>query len=168
MDKGWRYAGQVAFYGLFVAGIGYFSAAPEYTYLAPDQAVIKLSLSHPGQPREPCRERTDAELARLAPNMRIARACARARSPVAIEFTVDGQVHYRAELTPAGLQRDGASTLYRRFSVSAGTYRVEARLKDHLEHADYNYTKQADVTFVPGRVFVVDFNARQGGFIFRQ
>ena len=66
-----------------------------------------------------------------------------------------------------GFKRDGASTLYRRFSVPAGTHRIEVRLKDHLELPGYNYTKQAEVTLVPGQVFVVDFNARQGGFIFK-
>lgn len=167
MAKWRRVAGQIVFYGLFVAFVGYFSTSPAYVHLAPDQALIKLSFSHPGQPQAPCRERSAEELARLAPNMRIARDCARERAPVAVEFTIDGQVHYRESLPPTGLKRDGASTLYRRLSVPAGTHRIEVRLKDHPEFPDYNYTGRAEVTLAPGQVFVIDFNARQGGFIFR-
>lgn len=166
MAKLLRYAGQAAFYGLFIAFIGYFSASPAYQHLPPQQALIKLSLSHPGQPREPCRERSAEELAKLPPNMRIARACARERSLVAVEFALDGQVVYAAELVPAGLKRDGNSTLYRRLSVAAGTHRISARLKDHVALADYNYTREAEVTLAPGQVFVVDFDARRGGFVF--
>ncbi|MEK7190953.1 MAG: hypothetical protein AAB153_01530, partial [Pseudomonadota bacterium] len=167
MIKWLRLAGQVVFYGLFVAFVGYFATSPAYVHMPPDRALIKLSFSHPGQLEAPCRERSAEELARLAPNMRIARDCARERSPVAIEFMLDGRVHHRELLSPAGFKRDGASTLYRRFSVPAGTHRIEVRLKDHLELPGYNYTKQAEVTLVPGQVFVVDFNARQGGFIFK-
>jgi hypothetical protein len=167
MVKWQRVAGQTVLYGLFAAFVGYFSTSPAYVYLAPDQALIKLSFSHPGQSQAPCRERSAEELARLAPNMRIARDCARERAPVAIEFTLDGRVLYRELLPPTGFKRDGASTLYRRLSVPAGMHRIEVRLQDHPELPDYNYTRQAEVTLAPGQVFVVDFNARQGGFIFK-
>lgn len=167
MIKWRRVIGQIVFYGLFVAFVGYFSASPAYVHMAPGQALIKLSFSHPGQPLAPCRERSAAELARLAPNMRIARDCARERAPVAVEFELDGQVHYRESLLPTGLKRDGASTLYRRLSVPAGTHRIGVRLKDHPELPGYNYIRQAEVTLAPGQVFVIDFNARQSGFIFR-
>jgi len=167
MIKRWRVAGQAVLYGLFIAFVGYFSTSPAYVHMAPDRALIKLSFSHPGQPKAPCRERSAEELARLAPNMRIARDCARERAPVAIEFALDGRVHYRELLPPTGFKRDGASTLYRRLSVPAGTHRIEVRLKDHPELSDYNYAKQAEVTLAPGQVFVIDFNARQGGFIFK-
>ena len=167
MIKRWRVAGQAVLYGLFIAFVGYFSTSPAYVHMAPDRALIKLSFSHPGQPKAPCRERSAEELARLAPNMRIARDCARERSRVAIEFALDGRVHYRELLPPTGFKRDGASTLYRRLSVPAGTHRIEVRLKDHPELSDYNYAKQAEVTLAPGQVFVIDFNARQGGVIFK-
>ena len=181
MIKRWRIVGQAVLYGLFIAFVGYFSTSPAYVHMAPDRALIKLSFSHPGQPKAPCRERSAEELARLAPNMRIARDCARERSPVAIEFALDGRVHYRELLPPTGFKHDGASTLYRRLSVPAGTHRIEVRLKDdvkeimntigagaaHVRLSDYNYAKQAEITLAPGQVFVIDFNARQGGFIFK-
>lgn len=167
MAKLLRYAGQAAFYGLFIGFIGYFSTSPAYQHLPADQALVKLTFSHPGQPMEPCRERSAEELAKLPPNMRIARQCARERSSVAVEFALDGKVVYAATLVPAGLQRDGNSTLYRRLPVAAGPHRISARLKDHVALPDYNYAKQAEVVLAPGQVYVVDFDARHGGFIFK-
>lgn len=162
-----RYSGQALFYGLFVAFIGYFSVAPAYVHFPPDQALIKVSFSHAGQPLEECRVRTAAELEKLPPNMRMPTQCGRERSSVTFELDLDGQAIYRAELPPRGLSRDGASTVYQRFPVPAGQHRFCARLRDSVRVPDFNYTREADVTVVPGQVFVVDFNARSGGFIFK-
>ncbi len=162
-----RYSGQAVFYGLFVAFIGYFSVAPAYVHFPPDQALIKASFSHAGQPKEECHVRTAEELEKLPPNMRVPVLCGRERSPVMFELELDGKLLSKAELPPAGLSRDGASTVYRRFAVSAGQHHLRARLKDSMRVPDFNYMKEADVTVVPGQVFVVDFNARAGGFVFK-
>jgi len=42
----------------------------------------------------------------------------------------------------------------------------------HVDHdsvrvPDFNYTQETDVSVVAGQVFVVDFNARTGGFVFK-
>ncbi|MDH3513850.1 MAG: hypothetical protein OEM83_03155 [Gammaproteobacteria bacterium] len=162
-----QYSGQALFYGLFVAFIGYFSVSPAYVHFPPGQALIKVSFSHAGQPLEECRVRTAEELEKLPPNMRVPMLCGRERSPVMFELELNGKPLYRAELTPAGLSRDGVSTVYQRFPVPAGQHRLRARLKDSVRVPDFNYSKDADVTVVPGQVFVVDFNARTGGFLFR-
>ena len=162
-----QYSGQAVFYGLFVAFIGYFSVAPAYVHFPSDQALIKVSFSHAGQPLEECRVRTAEELEKLPPNMRVPMQCGRERSPVTFELELDGKPVYRAELPPRGLSRDGASTVYQRFPVPAGQYRLRARLKDSVRVPDFNYTKEAEVTVVPGQVFVVDFNPRAGGFVFK-
>ncbi len=162
-----RYAGQAVFYALFLLVVGYFSTSPAYVHMPPGQALIKLSFSHAGQPAQPCRPRTPEELAKLPPNMRAPLECARERSPVLIELELDGKPLYRAELAPSGLKHDGMSTLYRRFPVAAGTHRLAARLKDQATLPDYNYTKQAEVMLASGQVFVVDFDTRKGGFVFK-
>lgn len=167
LKKIMQYSGQALFYGLFVAFIGYFSVAPAYVHFPPDQALIKVSFSHAGQPLEECRVRTAEELEKLPPNMRVPTLCGRERSPVTFELELDGQPVYRAELPPRGLSRDGASTVYQRFPVPAGQYRLRARLRDSVRVPDFNYTKEADVTVAPGQVFVVDFNPRAGGFVFK-
>ena len=162
-----QYSGQAVFYGLFVAFIGYFSVAPAYVHFPSDQALIKVSFSHAGQPLEECRVRTAEELAKLPPNMRLPTQCGRERSPVTFELELDGKPVYRAELPPRGLSRDGASTVYQRFPVPAGPHRFRARLKDSVRVPDFNYTKEAEMTLAPGQVFVVDFNPRAGGFVFK-
>jgi hypothetical protein len=167
LKKIMQYSGQALFYGLFVAFIGYFSVAPAYVHFPSDQALIKVSFSHAGQPLEECRVRTAEELEKLPPNMRLPTQCGRERSPVTFELELDGKPVYRAELPPRGLSRDGASTVYQRFPVPAGQHRLRARLKDSVRVPDFNYTKEADVTVAPGQVFVVDFNARAGGFVFK-
>ncbi len=167
MAKLMRYAGQAAFYALFLLVVGYFSTSPAYVHMPPEQALIKLSFSHAGQPAQPCRPRTPEELAKLPPNMRAPLECGRERSPVLIELELDGKPLYRAELAPSGLKHDGMSTLYRRFPVAAGRHRLAARLKDQVALPDYNYAQQAEVTLASGQVFVVDFDARKGGFVFK-
>lgn len=162
-----RYFGQAVFYGLFVAFIGYFSVAPAYVHFPPDLALIKVSFSHAGQPKEECRVRTAEELAELPPNMRVAMLCGRERSPLLFELELNGKPLHRAELPPSGLSRDGSSTIYQRFPVPAGRYHLRARLKDSVRVPDFNYTKEADMTVVPGQVFVVDFNPNTGGFVFK-
>ena len=162
-----QYSGQAVFYGLFVAVIGYFSTAPAYVHFPPDQALIKVSFSHAGQPLEECRVRTAEELEKLPPNMRVPMQCGRERSPVVFELELDGKPVYRAELPPAGLSRDGVSTVYQRFPVPAGRHHLRARLKDSVRVPDFNYVKEADVELAPAQVFVVEFSARTGGFIFK-
>ena len=162
-----RYLGQTAFYGLFVGVIGYFSTAPVYVHFPKDMALIKASFSHAGQPKEPCHVRTAEELASLPPNMRNPVQCGRERSPVVFELDLDGQRIFRAELPPAGLSRDGVSTVYQRFPVPAGRHRLRARLKDSVRVPDFNYANEADVTLVAAQVFVVEFDARGGGFVFK-
>ena len=167
LKKIMQYSGQALFYGLFVAFIGYFSVAPAYVHFPSDQALIKVSFSHAGQPVEECRVRTAAELEKLPPNMRVPTQCGRERSPVTFDLELDGKPLYRATLAPGGLSRDGVSTVYRRFAIAAGRHRLRARLKDSARLPDFNYIKVADVTVVPGQVLVVDFNARAGGFVFK-
>ena len=162
-----RYLGQAVFYGLFVTVIGYFSSAPAYEHFPQDMALIKASFSHAGQPKEECRVRTAEELASLPPNMRVPVQCGRERSPVVFDLELDGKVVYRAELPPAGLSRDGVSTVYQRFQVPTGRHHLRARLKDSVRVPDFNYIKEADIELAPAQVFVVEFNSRTGGFVFK-
>jgi hypothetical protein len=167
LKKIMQYSGQAVFYGLFVAVIGYFSSAPAYVHFPKDVALIKASFSHAGQPKEECHVRTADELAKLPPNMRVAVQCGRERSPVMFDLELDGKVVYQAELPPAGLSRDGVSTVYQRFQVPVGRHHLRARLKDSVRVPDFNYVKEADVELAPAQVFVVEFSARTGGFVFK-
>jgi len=157
---------QAVCYGAFVAVVGYFSTSPAYVHLPPGEALVKLSLSHAGERREPCHERTPEELAKLAPNMRAATVCPRERVPVEVAVEIDGRPLFAATATPSGLAKDGASTVYRRAAVPAGTHRFVARLKDS-PGGGFTYVVERTIDLAPGRVVVIDFDLSEGGFQFR-
>lgn len=166
VNKAVSYAGQALGYTAFCAALAYFSTSPTYQHLPPDGALVKLSLQHAGQRKEPCRERTPEELAKLAPNMRVATVCGRERVPVAVEIELDGKALVSAVVPPSGLSRDGSSTLYRRANVTAGSHRVIAKLKD-APTGDFNYIKEITVDLKPGAILLLDFDAKAGGWVFR-
>ena len=156
---------QVPAYAAFAAFIGYFSAAPPYRHLAPDRAVVKLSLVHAGERKQACRERTPEELAKLAPNMRAALDCPRERSDVRVEVEMDGRVIERATERASGLRHDLPSSIYRRIEVPAGRHAFVARLADDAS-GEFRHRKSETVDLAPGRVLVIDFVPSQGGFLF--
>ena len=116
-----RYALQVVAYGAFAAFIGYFSTSPPYRLRGEGNAIVKLSFSHSAQLAHPCRTRTDAELAKLAPNMRTRMDCRRERAPVIVELDMDGNALYRITTQPTGLHQDGSATVYRRWKYQRDT-----------------------------------------------
>ena len=158
-------AGQAVLYALFALTIGFFSNYPRYRNLPPDEALLKLSFSHPGQLKAECRRRTPEELAALAPNMRNPLDCPRERSPVTVELALDGKLIARREIEPAGLSKDGPSTIYARFAVPAGEHRLSVKLDDSVREPGFNYERDEVVRLQPGRVVVVDFNPEKGGIV---
>lgn len=163
MAKPIAWIGQALLYALFALIIGYFSTSPSYQHLPPDQALIKLSFSHQGKLIAECRRRTPEELAKLAPNMRAPLDCQRERSPVTVEIDLDGTPTYRLVAKPSGLSKDGASTVYHRFTVPAGEHRLAIRLNDDARATDFNYRREETVRLDPGKVLVIDFDQEAGG-----
>lgn len=161
-----RYAVQGVLYAAFVAFVGYFASAPTYQALAPGDALVRLSFSHGAQRKEPCRKRTAEELAKLPPNMRAPLDCPRERASVIVELEMDGQLLYRIVAPPTGLARDGASTVYRRLAVKAGRHDFRARLSDNAS-GEFDYVAERSIDLGAGRALLIDFNAGQGGFLFR-
>jgi len=161
MNATTRYLGQAVLYGAFALAIGYFSTSPAYTHLAPDQALLKLSFSHGAQRVGACRDRSDEELAKLPPNMRVRQDCPRERARVIVELEMDGAPLYRESLPPSGLSRDGSASVYRRFVVPAGTHHLAARLSDNAK-GDFNYRGETTVTLAPAQVVVVEFHSPAG------
>ncbi len=161
------WVGQALLYALFALVIGVFSRWPSYHHLPPDQALIKVSFTHTGKPAGDCRRQTEAELARLPPNMRAPLSCPRARSPVTVELDIGGQPVLRRVATPSGLSRDGASAVYWRGQVAAGQQRITVRLNDDARQAGYTHQREAIVTLAPAQVLVIDFDAEKGGITLR-
>ncbi len=159
--------GQIVVYALFAWMLGYFSVNPAYTYLDPDKALIKLSFSHAGQIKGECRPLTTKKIANLPPTSRQLLECPRERFPVLIELEFDGAVLYSGLHQPSGLWKDGTSSVYRRFPVAAGRYRLLARLRDSDRTEGFDYQDAVDIELSPRQNFVVDFRVDTGGFIFR-
>jgi hypothetical protein len=157
------WAGQVALYGLFALAIGVFSQWPRYHPLGPGQALIKLSFTRVGKPVGDCRKLSDAELARLPPNMRTPTVCPRERSPITVQVDVDGARALDRSAPPSGLSKDGASAVYERLVVPAGERRISVRLSDDVRAREAPYRRDATVTLAPGQVLVIDFDAGKGG-----
>ncbi|MBI1887323.1 MAG: hypothetical protein HYS19_02980 [Nitrosomonadales bacterium] len=168
MIKPLQYMGQGLFYALFFGVIGYFSTWPTYTYLQPDETLIKLSFGHAGQLKEACRERTPEELAKLPMYQRkVTTICpSRERADVVVELEMDGKQLYHVVLPPTGFAHSGTSNIYRRIPVKAGVHTLKARLKDHIGE-EFNFMHEETVHLVPGRIMVIDFKSATGGFIFK-
>lgn len=165
--KALRFLAQVALYGLLMAAIAYFSTEPRFSVVGPNEGLLRVSIIHATERREACRTRSAEELAKLAPNMRAAQECPRARAPLLVELEVDGKLVLRREAQPSGMQRDGSSVIYERMALPNGRHRLVARLRDRAE-GPFTHTRDETVDLLPGRALLVDFNAAQGGFIFRR
>ena len=161
-----RVAAQMLLYVPLMALIGTFSSFPRFSPIAADEALVQVSVVHAAQRKQPCRERSAAELAKLAPNMRAAQDCPRERANLLVEVEVDGNVVLRRSIAPAGFQRDGNAALYKRLAVANGRHRVVARLRDRPD-GDFNYVHEQTLDLKPGGALVIDFAAEKGGFVFR-
>ena len=157
---------QAVMYAAFAVGIGYFSFNPAYQHFSPDQALIKLSFSHAGVHEQECRRLSPDEIAELPPNMRRPLACSRERVPLLIDIRLDGEVLYHDYLPPSGLSKDGESTVYKRFPVRSGTYKLTARLRDSRREEGFDYELSETIILEPLQNFVIDFRIDTGGFVF--
>ena len=157
---------QLALYAGFALAVALFSHWPPYARIDPDNAVIKLSFSHAGELREPCRTLSPEELAALAANMRSGVDCPRARVPVVVELEIDGERVYHASLVPSGLASDGPSSVYERFEVPTGRHRIRVRLRDTARASGFDHEGATDVRLAARQSFVIDFRPELGGFQF--
>ena len=147
-------------------GLPSIATSPAYVHLPAGAALVKLSLQHAGQRKEACHERSAEELAKLAPNMRAGTVCPRERAPVAVEIEMDGKPLFALVAPPTGLSRDGASTIYRRAAIPAGAHRFVAKMKD-TPAGEFGHVARRGIELGSGRVLVIDFDAKEGGWVFR-
>ena len=159
MNKFGVWLGQGVLYAALAVVIAIFSRWPAYQNLAPDLALIKISISHQGQLLGDCVQLSPQDLAKLPPNMRAPKSCPRERSPLTIEVDVDGKLAHHQEANPSGLSRDGAAVVYRRLEVPAGKHHIEIRMKDNARSEGFDYTRSEEVDLAPAEILVVDFDA---------
>lgn len=164
MQKISQILGQIVLYAIFIAFIGYFSTSPAYIFLPKDQALIKLTFSHAGLRKEPCRERSAEELEKMPKHLRKKKDCPRERSPVEVEMKLNGVTIYSDTVSPSGLSHDLASPIYERIRLPAGEHRLQLSMRDDIHSKDYNYIFDQVVTMRPAQILVIDFDSEKGEF----
>jgi len=99
--------------------------------------------------------------------MRAPLDCPRGRSDITLQVELDGKPLFDTVMHPTGLSGDGISTVYKRFALKAGTYRLSVKMNDDLSKPGFNHVKDAEVTLKPAQVLVIDFNPDKGGLFFQ-
>jgi hypothetical protein len=161
-----RLAGQFAVVAALFTAVAAFSNSPAYRPFPPGNGVVVLTFVH-NAARAECRRLTTEEIAKLAPNMRRVQDCPRGRRALYVELDVDGHVVLQTDLPPTGIAGDGPSRIYRRFVLPAGEHEVAVRMRDSAAGEGFDHQRGGRVTLGPDQVFVIDFRADAGGFIFR-
>ncbi|MEI6986794.1 MAG: hypothetical protein WCK65_11755 [Rhodospirillaceae bacterium] len=167
MIGAFQFIGRIAAYAFFGFLIGVLSDSPPITWIASDRSQIKLSFSYGAKGKSDCRQRTVAEMASLEPNMRKPLDCKRERRALYLEVKVDGSVVYTGWLQPSGLSGDGASRIYRIFTVDPGRHRLSFGMRETARSEGFDFQREEEVTLMPQQNFVVDFRSDIGGFIFK-
>jgi hypothetical protein len=156
---------QALLIGGFTAFVGVFSSWPSVKLLEPDQGLLRLSFTHPGQFVTDCRQRTPEELAKLPPQLRAAQDCPRERSPVHVIVDVDGKPLVDEVFPPRGFRRDGAASGYGRYRIAAGTHDVRVAVNDDVRVKGPTHVREAVLKIAPGQVVLIDFQTDKGGVI---
>jgi len=165
--KLFQYLGQAFWYLLFIAFIGYFSTSPAYTFMQPDQALIKLAFNHSGELKLPCREFTAEEQAAKSKHMRIKFDCPRERSPVYVIMEIDGKRVFDKSIDPSGFSKDLPSPLYERIPLKAGKYNLHLGMRDHIDTEGFDYEFNGPITLAPSQIFVIGFDPDHKEFTFQ-
>jgi hypothetical protein len=164
MNKVQRYALQLVNYSLFMAIVWYFSAKPEYHQLEEDQAVVTLAFAHAAKLREKCRMRTQEELNKLPPNMRLPSECPRERSPVSVKMYLDDELIMEKVVDAPGFHQDQGVDVFHRTKVPAGGHQLRVFMNDDVNVKGPTHRLIKDVTLLPEQQLMVDFNAEKGEF----
>lgn len=167
MHRAARFGAQAVLYGAFALAVGIFSSWPPFHQLEPQQALLRLSMLHPGVPLADCRQRSAEELAKLPAHMRTAQDCPRERSPLRVRVALDDRTIVDESFAPSGLSRDGAAAAYRRIAIPAGAHRIRVGVNDDVRRGDVFTTAERDLHLAPGQVVLIDFDPRRGGVIIR-
>ncbi|HHJ17446.1 MAG TPA: hypothetical protein ENJ80_12190 [Gammaproteobacteria bacterium] len=162
-----RYPLQVLNYSLFMLLVWYFSAAPPYAQLQPDQAVITVAFAHAGERIEECRKLSQKELASLPPNMRAPMDCPRERSPVTVHLLLDGKLLLEEVARAPGLYSDLGVDIYRTAKVPAGKHTLSVEMNDNVRVEGPTFSHEEEIDLKPTQLLVVDFNSDTGKFVIK-
>jgi ferredoxin len=150
-------------WAIFMIIVGAFSVGPWWTAASPEPQLV-VTLKHPGQVGEECRQLTAEEKAELPIHMRRDQECERRRADVHIQVDVDGTQVLDATYPPAGLWGDGNSIALETLPVSEGSHRVSVRLADGLDADAWGWSAEETLDFRPRERRILTFG-RNDGFV---
>lgn len=153
-------------YAVFAAFVGLLSVWPRYQLLAPELAVVSLTISHAGQRVGECRRLTQEELNELPPNMRKPSECPRERHPIMVELRADGEVIYRQTALPSGFWSDGKASIYQRMRMPSGEHSLFIGMNDSGGE-QFDFESSVHQRLSPGQNLIIDFDDQQQAFIFK-
>ena len=162
-----RIAGQFLVIAALFVAVAAFSGWPVYRQISRGSAIVMLSFVHGADRKAECRRLTPEEIQKLPPNMRRVQECPRARRPVYVELDLGGKTVFQANLPPTGIAGDGPSKVYERFVVPVGKHDIAVRMRDTPRTDGFDHERKAVVTLVEDQLFVIDFRAESGEFVFR-
>ena len=162
-----RIAGQFLVIAALFVAVAAFSDWPVYRQISRGSAIVMLSFVHGADRKAECRRLTPEEIQKLPPNMRRVQECPRARRPVYVELDLGGKTVLQANLPPTGIAGDGQSKVYERFVVPVGKHDIAVRMRDTPRTDGFDHERKAVVTLVEDQLFVIDFRAESGEFVFR-
>lgn len=161
MVKAGQYLGQALLYALFFVPLVIITHSPSHQVLPPDMAVLKVAVRHAGQIVGECTPLTGAQYDNLPANMKRPEICPRERSPLKLQLLLDGKTYFQDSIPASGLHSDGVSSMYQRFVVPAGKYRLQLLMNDDVAVAGNNWELEQDIELLPAQVMVANF---KGGF----
>ena len=100
--------------------------------------------------------------------MRKPRDCPRERLPIRVVFASNGTTLYEAVRRPTGLWKDGSANVYRRLTVDAGKHRLNIGMNESGQSPEFDFSLEQEVDLAPGQHLVVEFDALQKSFVFKQ
>jgi len=149
--------GIIATFAVFAAAVGYFSESPDFRLREPEQALLKLSISHQGELRYECRERSAEEIEDLPPNMRRPLDCPRERWPLQVSLHMDEMTLFDAGIPPTGLAKDGTAYAYRRLPIPAGEHTLTLSVLDSQAPGAEPDRRTETLELTPGQVLVMEY-----------
>lgn len=158
---------QLVNYTLFMGLVWYFSFSPQYVRLTPEESMITLALSHAGKPVQECHRKSQEELAKLPPNMRVLEDCPRERSPVKIEVLMDNNPVIDDVVDPPGLYKDQGVDIYKSVKVPTGDHEIEIRMNDNIRVKGATHHYRKSVSLESAQLLVIQFNSGQNQFVIR-
>jgi len=164
--RNWPLPLRAACMALVLGGLGgatgVLATRPAWHQLAPQQAVIRLSIRHATAPKVACKPLTPQELTDLKPNMRRQVGCPRERWPVYVELERNGELIYSGTHPPSGLWNDGSATVFESFRVSAGPQSIVVRMRDSGREEGFDQVQSGAVDLKPEQNFVIEFHTGEG------